>query len=121
MKGKISRVAAFAIPAGVILLPLITLAQDVSTIDSWFDIVSGWISKAVPILIGVALLVFIWGLIGYINAGDDADKKKAARGTIIWGVIILAAIVGVWGLVTFVLDAVGIDAGGSITTPEVPI
>ncbi len=120
MKEKIYKAVAFSVPTGIVLFPLVTLAQNVSKIDDWFDIIGGWIDKAVPILIGVALLVFIWGLIGYINAGDDADKKKAARGTIVWGVIILAAIVGVWGLVDFVLEAVGIQGGGGIVTPEAP-
>lgn len=119
MKEKIYKAAAFSVPTGIVLFPLITLAQNVSTVDSWFSNVEDWIARAVPILIGIALLVFIWGLIGYINAGDDADKKKAARGTIIYGVIILAAIVGVWGLVSFVLNTLGVE-DAVVNPPDIP-
>ncbi len=120
MKEKIYKAVAFSVPAGIVLFPLVTLAQNVSTVNSWFSNIEDWVTRAVPILIGVALLVFIWGLIQYINAGDDDAKKKGARGTIIYGVIILAAIVGVWGLVNFVLDTIGVDTGTTVPTPGVP-
>lgn len=120
MKEKIYKAVAFSVPAGIVLFPLVTLAQNVSTVNSWFSNIEDWVTRAVPILIGVALLVFIWGLIQYINAGDDDAKKKGARGTIIYGVIILAAIVGVWGLVNFVLDTIGVDTGTTVPTPGIP-
>lgn len=120
MKEKIYKAVALSVPTGIMLFPLITLAQNVSTVDSWFASIENWVSRAIPILIGVALIVFIWGLIQYINAGDDDAKKKGARGTIIYGVIILAAIVGVWGLVNFVLDTIGVDTGTTVPTPGIP-
>jgi hypothetical protein len=58
------------------------------------------LKPAVPILIGVALVVFFWGLVKYLNAGfGDIKKVEEARNLMIWGVISLTVMVSVWGIV----------------------
>ena len=74
------------------------------------------VNLLIVFVIGLATLVFIWGLLTYI-ASKEPDKQKEAKQYMIWGIIGLFVMVSVWGLVGFLQDALfgagGIDAGPS--------
>jgi hypothetical protein len=60
-----------------------------------------------------ALLLFVWGVYRYIaHAGDE---KAAAEGSKLmsYGVIILFVMVSVWGLVSLLMDTLGIPGAPS--------
>lgn len=57
------------------------------------------INQLIPFIIGIAVFIFIVGLIRYVNAGGDEDKIKAARNTIIWGLIIIFVMFSAVGIV----------------------
>lgn len=97
--------------------PGLAFAADVESILSE---ISSIINLIIPLLIAIALIVFIVGVIKYITAGADEEKRKEARNTIIYGVIGLFAIVAVWGLVGVISSTFGIDTGGSIDIPQLP-
>ena len=55
-----------------------------------------------PLLLLIALLVFLWGLMRFIfNLGSEA-KTEEGKNLMIWGVISLFVMVAVWGLVRFI-------------------
>ena len=89
-------------------------------LTSVIDTVSGLIGSLVPIIIAIALVVFLWGIISYITAGDDPKKKAAARGYMIYGIIGLFVMVSVWGLVRILQSTFGTEGTVSLPTPEVP-
>jgi hypothetical protein len=43
------------------------------------------INQLVYILIGIGLLLFVFGLVKYVSAGGDEDKVKEAKSFIIFG------------------------------------
>lgn len=75
----------------------------------------------VPILVVVALVMFIWGVIQYIASGTDATKRAEARNLILYGVIGLFAIVAVWGLVEVIIETFSIDVDPGITAPSTDV
>ncbi len=77
----------------------------------------------IPILITLAILYFIWGIITFVIS-DDEEAKSRGRDRIIYGVIGLAVIIAVWGLVRLLLNTFNIQDNsqvdpGSITFPNV--
>lgn len=63
----------------------------------------------IPIAIGVALLVFFWGLINYIWHPEKKANKK-----VMWaGLISLFIMVSIWGIIAFVQSALGIHGNSS--------
>lgn len=71
------------------------------------------VDLALPLVVGIALLGFFWGLARFIFAKGDEAARAEARSTMIYGIIALFVMVSVWGLVRFVGNALGIDQGGT--------
>lgn len=108
-----------------LLFPFVALAQNVpppnvSNINSLLGSIGGWVSTIAVMLIGVGLIVFFWGIITYVLAGADEEKRAAGRSLMIYGVIGLFVMVAIWGLVYFLGSAFGVEVGGGISTPAVP-
>ena len=105
-------VAAFALPA-------LVFAQ--ATLGSVVGTAGGLINMVMPILISIAVIVFIWGVISYVISADEESRTKA-RDKIIYGLIGLVAIVGMWGLVSIITHTFGIGTGGSsgVAAPCIP-
>ena len=90
--------------ATLLALPLVAGAQT-DGINHLINQVQNIIARLIPIVIGIALLVFLWGVIWYVISNSDEDKKKA-RGYMIWGVIGLFVMTAVWGLVSILTDSI---------------
>lgn len=63
--------------------------------------------RIVPIIIGLAVLYFLWGAKKYITS-KDGDSQTEARGMIVHGIIILFVMVSLWGLVNLIVVTFGV-------------
>jgi len=63
----------------------------------------------------LAVLYFVWGIVQYVTAGGDEEKSAAAKKTMMYGIIALAVIVGVGGILRIVTGYVGLE--GAIRLP----
>jgi len=78
------------------------------------------INTIIPLLVAVAVLIFIYGVLKYILAGtDDAAKRTEARGFMIWGIVAIFVMVSVWGLVGILSKASGVE-GTNVNVQGVP-
>ncbi|MDQ5889726.1 MAG: hypothetical protein QG609_219 [Patescibacteria group bacterium] len=89
-------------------------------IDDAIDAVQGWISALIPLIIGIGVLVFLWGVVQYITAGSDSDKRKEGGYLMAYGIVGLFVMISIWGLVNFVSDTTGITPGTTPDAPEIP-
>jgi uncharacterized membrane protein len=93
-------------------LPVVTFAQ-----SGLFDIlarVRGLVAALVPLIIGFAVLYFLWGVLKYVTA-KESDAQKEATSIMVMGVIVLFVMVSVWGLVALLQDTFDIDSGEAPT------
>jgi hypothetical protein len=65
----------------------------------------------IPIVIGIALLAFLWGVMKYGTSRDDESRKESIA-IIINGIIILFVMVSLWGLVWIFASFFEIDLSG---------
>ncbi len=92
----------------------------VQTVETFICKIGDILSIIVPILIALGVVYFIWGVITYVIS-DDEEAKQAGRNRIIFGIIGLAVIIGLWGLVRILTRTFGVDnAGQTITYPTTP-
>ncbi len=97
-------------------MPFIVMAADITGVISKINDIIGTI---IPVIISLAVLLFIWGVVKYITAGGDPEKREEARSVIIYGIIGLFVIVSVWGLVALLSNTFNLDQG-DINIPQIP-
>lgn len=86
----------------VLGIPAVALAKEGS--DKTVQTLLGKISDTIitPLmnfLIVLATLVFLWGIIQYVIAGDSADKTERAKRQIVWGLVGLTVMGSAWAIV----------------------
>ena len=94
---------------GGALLSLLALAQTIVT-------------RLVPFAVGLAVLAFFWFLIKYIwQGGESSEAKAASVKGMGWSVLALFVMVSIWGIVGFLGSIIGVNQGGSVPIPGVPV
>ena len=78
------------------------------------------LNSIIPVLVVLGVIYFIWGVITYVVASDE-EAKKSGRNRIIYGIIGLAVIVAVWGLVNILVKTFSLDSNTNVTLPTVVI
>lgn len=63
----------------------------------------------IPLLVGVALIMFIYGIIIYVINADSDDKRKEGTKSMLMGIIGLFVMISVWGLVKVLGSTFGLD------------
>ena len=73
-------------------------------------------NSLIPLLIGAAVIVFLWGVLVFIAkaSAGDAEGRKEGRNFMIWGIIGIAVMVSLWGLVSFVTSTLGTTGSGGV-------
>ncbi len=63
----------------------------------------------VPVILALAFAAFVWGIVYYFFLhGSEETKREEGRQFILWGVVGLAVLFSVWGLVNLLLSTLGI-------------
>ncbi len=68
-------------------------------------------NSVVPLLITVAIAIFIWGVVQFIGNADNEEKRQKGRDFMVWGIVSLFLIVSVWGIVHILTDTFGVTFG----------
>ena len=111
-KGELYLALAF-----MFVLPVVTLAAGPSAGSSGG--IAGFLSKIrdiigyiIPLVIGVAVVMFLFGLLKFVTS-KDADGHKEAVNVMISGIVVLFVMTSVWGLVRIFGDTFEVGDGGA--------
>src|SRR3990167_6067213 len=127
MKKKLIVLSGFVLG----LAPVMVLAQQTppsfarcssaqtGTLYSMLCVIGNVLNAVVPILIALGVVYFVWGVVTYVISNDEEAKEKG-RNRIIYGIIGLAVIIGLWGLVAILTSTFQLDNTTGITLPLVP-
>jgi len=66
-------------------------------------------NSVIPLIFSLAVAVFIWGVVQFVINTEDETKREKGKQFMIWGIIGLVVMVGVWGLVKIVGSTFGIE------------
>lgn len=92
--------------------PLLALAQTTGGytpsqgISGLFGLLGSWVSYALPLIVSIAVVWFVYQVFRYAVAGDE-DEKAKAKGQMIWGIVGIFVMVSVWGLVAILQSTFG--------------
>jgi len=96
-------------------MPLLVSAQSLQDIITTFR---SAVDVLIPLLMGLCVAVFLWGLVKYMWSAGDSGKQTEAKGYIIYGLIGIFVLVAFWGIVSFIALTFGI---GRAQTGNFPI
>lgn len=126
MKKNLLKLFLFIFLVSTMISPVVVLAQpaplatpvdacaSLSGIGKIICKINQILKAIIPALIALGLIYFIWGVVRYVIGGEEETKKKG-REAMIYGIIGLAVIVGVWGLVNVITNTFGL--GGGVVPP----
>ncbi len=67
-----------------------------------------WAELLLEILSLAAIVAFFWGIVKYIWSETDDDKVNG-KNIMVWGMIALFVMVGIWSILGFFQESLGID------------
>jgi len=74
-----------------------------------------YVNVIVYLLASLAILVFLWGVLKYMMAGDSKEKLTNGRDFIIYGIIGIFVMMSVWGLVNILIKTFGLETAKPTT------
>lgn len=66
------------------------------------------------IFLGAAVVFFLWNIMGIIRKSDQPDELAKMKERAIWGVVAIAVMVSMWGLVHFFTGSLKLDTSTPI-------
>lgn len=64
----------------------------------------------IPIIFALAFIVFIWGVFKYfILHGSEEEARAEGRKFILWGLLGMALLFSVWGVLNILLSTLGFN------------
>jgi len=76
------------------------------------------VGALVPILVTLALVVFLWGLVRYLWGGGSEPDIEGAKQLIKWGLITLFVVVSIWGIIALMQTALNINENAAGKAPQ---
>ena len=112
-----NRKTLFATSLAYFILPMIALAAN--NLTDVFTTIAKLATTAMELLVGLAVLVLVWGIVKYIISADDPTARAEGRSLVLWGVIGVFAIVSIWGLVNILAGTFNLNAT-ALGVPTLP-
>lgn len=106
------------------LLPTLALAtggqQTLSNLTGFVNQAKVILGLLIPMAFALAIIYFFYGVAKFIlSAGDPAAAEKG-KSIMIYGVIAIAVMASVYGIVAYLQNTIGVNPNSTITVPSVP-
>ena len=85
--------------------PVLAFAQALGNIDALVVAFGSIIKKVIPIVFALAIIYFFFGLIKFIRSAGDPKAAAEGKSIMIYGVIAIAVMISVYGLVAFLVSS----------------
>jgi len=65
-------------------------------------------SVLIPLIFTLAFLFFLWNVLTFIRSSDKTNKEEAKQ-RMVWGIIALFVMLGVWGIIKILSNTLGLE------------
>jgi membrane protease YdiL (CAAX protease family) len=106
------KIKSLSLYLSLFLISFMALPAMATSINTFKDLVdravNTIIAPIVPLLIGLAVLVFLYGVLNF-TFSEGGAKKEEGKQYMIWGIVGLFVMVSVWGLVAILQGTFNLD------------
>ena len=99
----------YILPSVVIFTPFLASAATTKTLADVIALVVGYLNQALALLMGLAVVMFVFYVIRYFIMSDD--KRKEGGQYILWSLVAFFVIFSMWGLVNILISTFDIGQG----------
>ena len=100
-----------------VIVPLTASAAD-NSIKQILTNTQDILNLLIQIMMTLTFVVFIWGIVKFIAAAGNPQKISQAKQTMIYGIIGIAIMAMITGIIVFLQTYFGIQGGVPITVPQ---
>ncbi len=99
------KILTFITSSAVLFLPAIVSIAAPTDFKSLINdvFILGILRPVVPLLIGLAVVLFVYGVIIFMFS-EGGEKKEEGKSYMIWGIVGIFVMVSVWGLVSILIS-----------------
>ncbi len=97
-------------PAGSLNAKLCSGVQTFKTLSDIVNFFTCFILRSIiPLLFAGALGLFVFGVVKYFMHANDSKERAEGSKFMLWGIVALAVMISVWGLVSILTNTFGIS------------
>lgn len=114
------KITYFALSSTMAFLPVLASAQTFGTGLSPFltSILTFINTVLIPFILGIAFLLFVWGMFQYFIAGGANDEaKEKGKSLLIYAILGFVIIIVFWGVINLLSTATGLSGQSLTVTP----
>ncbi len=82
------------------------------------------INPLISLLFALALAYFLYGVYEFIANGDNEEKKTTGKSHMLWGIVGLTVMMGVWAILNMIISTFNIKGiepeKGTVSLPNRP-
>lgn len=98
------------IPAALFLLPLVVSAQ--STFKDLAEIFIQIVKGLVALVFASLAVAMAYGVVVFLLNADNEKKRMEIKGYLLWGIIGITVVFGLWGILQILTDTMGWGTAG---------
>lgn len=106
------------------LFPVLAMAgganQTLGNVTTLVQGVGNILRLIIPMAFALAIIYFFYGVAKYIGKAGDPKEAAAGKSIMIYGVIAIAVMASVYGIVAYLQSTVGITNTNTINVPTIP-
>jgi len=99
--------------------PALAFAANFDAIRNLVNSFKGVLDSLIPVIFGIGIIYFFWGVVKYIRAAGDPKAAAEGKSIMIYGIIGLAVMASVYGLINFLTDSAGLN-NTQVNLPVLP-
>lgn len=83
------------------------------------SIITNFATPATYLIMALAVVFFLWNIMMVVKNSDNSEELAKFKDKAVWGIVAIAAMLTMWGLVNFVTSSLNLDTTTIIKVPGV--
>lgn len=101
--------------------PFLAMAESRNFKELVSLVITEFITPATYLIMSLAVVFFLWNMMMVVKNSDNSEELSKFKDKAIWGIVAIAVMVSMWGLVNFVTKSLNLNVTEKITIPGLPV
>lgn len=104
-------------PLLALVIPVVVFAESRDFKGLVSFIITGFLTPVTYLIMSLAIVFFLWNIAMVVKNSDNPEELEKFKSKAVWGIVAIAAMVSLWGLVNFITGSLNLDVTEEIVIP----